>query len=294
MRQRTNALFKHESWIRKIVLTLLLLGMAAVSYWGSFQKFESVDKVSETYFTQSLQSATVAYAALRGVNAVVSVIKDSTIEVSPAGIGLSLAAGQVLDPVDDMTERASSVVVAVLVSLGIQRLGYEVSQKIALMGVAFLLCVLVVFVWLKGASSIWRLRVFKWIAMLLVLRFMLPALALASEWAHSQYFQPRQAEALETLGFITEKQTSLEHLWNDKAGQEGWWSQLKSRQAQTKGWFQTLSELSDRLEDVIGALLTLMMLWLMEWLLQVMLLPLLSIGIMIYLLRRWKYPVQNT
>lgn len=72
-----------------------------------------------------MTKAGVAYGVCRVVNASVSAIKESQIQIEPAGLGVSLAVGQVLDSLDDMTERASDILVTAIVSLGIQKIVYE-------------------------------------------------------------------------------------------------------------------------------------------------------------------------
>ena len=65
-----------------------------------------IDSFADSYFDTAIKKAGVSYAACRLVNAGVSVVKDSDIELNPAGVGVFLAVGKVLDPVDDMTDKA--------------------------------------------------------------------------------------------------------------------------------------------------------------------------------------------
>jgi len=65
-----------------------------------------IDSFADSYFDIAIKKAGVSYAACRLVNAGVSVVKDSDIELNPAGVGVFLAVGKVLDPVDDMTDKA--------------------------------------------------------------------------------------------------------------------------------------------------------------------------------------------
>ncbi|GAF84646.1 unnamed protein product, partial [marine sediment metagenome] len=53
-----------------------------------------IDSFADSYFDTAIKKAGV------------SVVKDSDIELNPAGVGVFLAVGKVLDPVDDMTDKA--------------------------------------------------------------------------------------------------------------------------------------------------------------------------------------------
>ena len=108
-----------------IAKPILLLVAAVVLLMLPGLKLPYIDENTDTYFSDSMTKAGVAYGVCRVVNASVSAIKESQIQIEPAGLGVSLAAGQVLDPLDDMTERASDILVTAIVSLGIQKIAYE-------------------------------------------------------------------------------------------------------------------------------------------------------------------------
>ncbi|WP_457598849.1 hypothetical protein [Hydrogenimonas sp.] len=85
--------------------------------------------VESGYTQKTLLKTTATYAVVRGVNALVSVFKESQINVEPAGIGMTLALGQVLDPLDDLTERISTLLVYSILALGLQELAAEFGGK---------------------------------------------------------------------------------------------------------------------------------------------------------------------
>ena len=55
-----------------------------------------------------------------------SVIQDTEIAFSPAGVGVTLAVGEILDPINDLIERFSFVMLVSTASLGIQKILLEV------------------------------------------------------------------------------------------------------------------------------------------------------------------------
>ncbi len=83
--------------------------------------FTQIDNASTQYIDDALLRAASAYALSRSFNAVVSVFEESHLQFQPAGLGISLAIGEILDPINDLVERFSWVMLASLTSLGIQK-----------------------------------------------------------------------------------------------------------------------------------------------------------------------------
>jgi len=81
-----------------------------------------VDQGAQHYYNRTLTHALGTYAAARGLNAVISVVQGSDVAVSPAGVGVRVAAGEILDPLNDLIERFSWVVLAAATSLGVQKI----------------------------------------------------------------------------------------------------------------------------------------------------------------------------
>ena len=105
--------------IRRIYWSLLGIMMATILFFSVGFEIPVLDKKANTYFNESISKAGLAYATCRVINASISVIQNSNLQLEPAGVGVSLAIGQALDPIDDMTERLSDVLVTAIVALGI-------------------------------------------------------------------------------------------------------------------------------------------------------------------------------
>ena len=159
-----------------------------------------VDGPTDDYFGRSITTAGLAYATCRTINASVSVVKHSTLQLEPAGIGLSLAVGQVLDPIDDMTERLSDVMVTAITSLGVQKLAYAIGVAFVPPILAACLFLLALLTWYEN-RRVAALRAFtlQLILVVAVFRFCLPVSSLANTVVQAQFFEPRIAEAREQL-----------------------------------------------------------------------------------------------
>ncbi len=80
-----------------------------------------LDDYVDDYTTESITNAALTYATARGINALVSMMQSSEIE---AGIGIvsgSMTIGELLDPLNDMIERFSTIMTWVLASLAAQK-----------------------------------------------------------------------------------------------------------------------------------------------------------------------------
>lgn len=159
-----------------------------------------LDKKADHYFSKSMTEAGLAYGVCRVINGSVSVIKESQIQVEPAGIGVTLAAGQVLDPLDDMTERASDILVTAIVALGIQKIAYELS--VALTPLLFSsIAILFVVTSLIPKTSSRRISalMLNGLIFIAIARLCLPVSALVSDSLNTHYFHPQITQAQEDL-----------------------------------------------------------------------------------------------
>jgi hypothetical protein len=62
---------------------------------------------------------------------VVSTFQESCVNIEPAGMGVTIALGQILDPLNDMTERVSDIMVISLISIGIMKIMIEIGPFIS-------------------------------------------------------------------------------------------------------------------------------------------------------------------
>ncbi len=176
-------------------------------------KLPYLDKTTDTYFSESMTKAGLAYGVCRVVNASVSVIKESQIQIEPAGLGVSLAAGQVLDPLDDMTERASDILITAIVSLGIQKIIYELCVAFMPLLAGFTIVLFVGVSFLKGerASAIRRILL-KSIILLAVARLCLPASSIINLYLNDKYFSPQIIKARDELAIISPEMERLKDM----------------------------------------------------------------------------------
>ena len=159
------------------------------------KRIASLDDIADSYFTDSVTKASVAYGTTRLINAGVSVVKESTIQLEPGGVGMAVAVGQVADPLDDMTERLSSILVTAIVSLLVQKMSFEIAQTFVFQLIGILLIAIALLsIFRAGLVVQYRNLLVKVVLFLAVIRLFLPISALLSHHLNQELFFPRIEE----------------------------------------------------------------------------------------------------
>ncbi|MBU1610888.1 MAG: hypothetical protein KKC99_03485, partial [Proteobacteria bacterium] len=121
-----------------LVLAIVLLHLPATRDLATHNAwFAQLDEQADAYLDSGLKRAAWAFAAARTANAVISVLQSFVIQGS-AGIivdaGVEISPGEALDPVNDLVERFSWVMLASVTSLGVQQFLLEVMPWFAIRG----------------------------------------------------------------------------------------------------------------------------------------------------------------
>ena len=174
---------------QKALVSILGVIIALALFFSSVTRVPIFDTKTDGYFNEAISKAGLAYATCRAINASVSIIKDSTLQLEPAGLGVSLAVGQIVDPVDDMAERLSDVLVTAITSLGVQKLAYEISISLAPQLFAVFLFIFSIVQWFENGRCLYLQKItIQFLIIVAVLRFCLPLSSLANSYLYTNYF----------------------------------------------------------------------------------------------------------
>lgn len=176
--------------IRKLVISITALVCAIVAISGV------IDEKGVTYTDDAFKRALITFGIARGLNGVISVAQGTEIAVHPAGFGVNFTPGQILDPINDLVEQFSWIMLASSASLGIQKVLLSISSTtVVTLLLAVLLSVYLISIWRPDwfASELKRFLVFFSVAFLFI-RFSVPLAALGSEglywyFLHEQYVE---------------------------------------------------------------------------------------------------------
>jgi len=165
----------------------------------------TVDRIAEAEYESLFQRALVTFALARTLNGVISAVQGTELALQPAGVGVTLTPGEVLDPINDLIERFSWIMLGATLSLGVQQVLLDVGQW---WGVRMLLAVI-------GLGWLWwRLRppggrsadtettqrvLFRVFIIVLFIRFAVPLAMIANEALYRLFLESRFVESTQVI-----------------------------------------------------------------------------------------------
>ncbi len=158
---------------QRMVLAIAVLIMVACSWLAP------LDSTAKQQVNAGLKRALISFATARALNGVISFAQGTEIALEPAGVGMVFTPGQILDPVNDLVEQFSSLMLAASVAFGIQK----VLITIGAYWLVSLLLTITALAWLllylrQRPSAAWLSRI---LVVLLMIRFAVPVATIGSE-----------------------------------------------------------------------------------------------------------------
>jgi len=277
------------SSIDKVFLRRLLLSTAAVLILA-LAWFGPADRLAQGHVESGLKRAMITFATARTVNALISVVQETTVAIQPMGVGVTLSPAQILDPVNDLVEQFSTLMLLACISFAIQRVlisigGYEwVSVVLTVSLLAWTWSA-----WRAGTAPRWLTKM---LLVLLLVRFAVPIAALGSEGAFrltmSSEYEIAQLAVRTTSDDlrlmspenpVTGTTTGIEKL-------KEWWDR-KKQDVQTR-----FEQLRDSAEKLVWHVIALMAIFIV----QTLILPLLFLWVVQRLFRSalaWSTPLSR-
>lgn len=170
-----------------------------------------VDQLGSDYLDGALKRALAGFAIARGLNGVVSVAQGTEFAITPAGIGVNFAPGEILDPINDLIERFSWIMLLSSSALGVQKVLLSMSAWQGLsLGLIALGLVLLLTVWVRrGVFAAIRPYLTRIFLLLMILRFMMPMVSLANEWVYRVFLEDQYTSASDALDQAREEISAL-------------------------------------------------------------------------------------
>ena len=159
--------------------------------------FPLIDKQADGSYQKLFQRALVTFALARTLNGVISVVQGTELAIQPAGVGLTLTPGEILDPVNDLVERFSWIMLGATVSLGVQQVLMEVSAWWVMKLLVAILGAWGVFILLAGRGLAGKqgLVVTRLLAIVVFLRFAVPVALLVNDALYDLFLEERFMES---------------------------------------------------------------------------------------------------
>lgn len=213
----------------RVGITLLGLLLLLVAQQGA------VDRVGMQYTDSGFKRALLTFAVARGLNGVISVAQGTEVAIQPAGIGVNFTPGEILDPINDLIERFSWVMLASTTSLGLQKVLLQIFASLHFtLLLALVMAGALLLLWRRGIG--WEgatLLLYRGTVMLLLLRFAVPVVALGSELLFTSFLQPQYESSTQRIEVARDEIGRI----NRASGMEGG-SPDQSLLGRARVWYQ--------------------------------------------------------
>ena len=240
---------------------MLLVAAMVVCAW-----LAPLEATANRQIDAGLKRALVSFAAARALNALISVAQGTEVSLQPMGVGVNLTVGQALDPVNDLIEQFSTLMLVASVAFGVQKVLVAIGAH---WGISLAL---------TAAAAAWFVLAFRqlrsppWLAQLLVVllmvRFAIPVVTIASDAVFQRFlasdYQSSQLVIDRTAAQV-EKANPANGAAPDRPGlldrMKGW------ADAQNTAWKERFDGLKQAAEQATEHLVKLMVIFLLQTLL---------------------------
>ena len=225
----------------------------------------TVDRYAEREYQNLFERALITFALARTLNGVISAVQGTELALQPAGVGVTLTPGEVLDPVNDLVERFSWIMLGATLSLGVQQVLLDIGQWwfMKLLVTALALAWLV-YAWnreqgeSRDAAQLERFLL-RALVIVLFLRFAVPLAMIANEAVYGLFLESRyqaSTEVIELAGKDLEKARVAAEDAGEEAGEAGFFESI-GRSLESLDFEERLDRISERASEVIEHLLQL-------------------------------------
>ena len=251
------------------MLWVVAVALLVICAW-----FTRLDAEATQLADDGLKRALISFATARTLNAVISVAQGTEVAVQPAGVGLTFTPGQVLDPLNDLVEQFSNLMLIASVSFGVQKVLISIGTYWLIPWTLTITAGLWAILYLRQQhSSPWLTRA---LMILLLVRFAIPVVTVSTDVLFQKFmatdYQSSQQAITSASGDLGKLSTPIPQPQAKKGVLDritGWWSEnidVKLRYEQLK---QTAEQAIEHIVRLMAIFLlqTLLLPVLLMWLL---------------------------
>ena len=216
-------------------LAVLVVAVMVVCAW-----LPPFDSKANEQVDAGLKRAAATYATARLLNGVISVIQGTEISATPVGVGMIFTPGQILDPLNDLIEQFSQVMLVAMMAFGVEKILLAVGASwiisFSLSAVAGVWAVL----YLRQVQ--WPLWLGRLLLLLLAMRFVMPVAVIGSEVVFQHFMASDYQQSQGVLQAVESEASKLGAISQGTGGPQGLWDKFKSTTV------DSFSEAGNRLE----------------------------------------------
>jgi hypothetical protein len=185
-------------WRGLDALKALVVILVAAAAWLPGLNINATQRIEA-----GLQRALTVYATARALNAAISVMQGTELAIEPAGVGIVTKPGEFLDPLNDLIEKFSDLMLAASVAFGIELVLIKVGGHwlvCALLGASAAAWVAASLARSKVEPSLGRLFL-----VLVFVRFAVPLVMLGSDFVHREFMAKDYQDAASQIGQVEQE-----------------------------------------------------------------------------------------
>lgn len=256
-------------FIQRTALVLAVAFMVACSW------FAAIDSTATAQIDAGLKRTLISFATARSINALISVAQGTQIAIEPGGIGVNLALGQVLDPINDLVEKFSNLALVASIAFGIEKVlisigaNWQVSLSLTIVATTW------GYIFLRRKTSPrWLSQI---LMVLLMIRFVMPVVFIGSGMLFQKFMEADYQTSLRAVETVSGQLDKLSVTSATAPEGQGFLDRIKGWASQQTNDFKArLISLKQSVEQVINHIIKLMVIFV----LQALLLPVLLLWIL--------------
>lgn len=222
-----------------------LLAVAAVAVVVACSWYAPIQTLAQEQVDAGLSRALVSFASARTLNALISVIQGTEVAIQPLGVGVTLTLGQILDPVNDLVEQFSDLMLSASVAFGIQKVLLTVASNWVVSVLVSALAGVWVMLHLWRGAPLWLSRA---LVIVLMIRFAIPVVTIGSDFIFAKFLAQEYDSSQQSIVAVTRQSEKLAQQSLATRTDKGFLDQLKDRIA------APITEVKDRYEEIKLAL----------------------------------------
>lgn len=233
-----------ETGLTKLLLSVLFI------FAIFFSQTQTLDISSKQHIDKAFNRALIAFGIAKTLNGVISVAQGTEIAIQPAGIGINLTPGQILDPVNDLVERFSWIMLLSTTSIGIQKIFMSMSVWPAFNTFLLIFLTLGLITLFIKTNKYINLRIFilRISLLFIVLRFTVPIAGLGNEFIYHIFLEQDYISSTQELEATAQQVGQLNE--NEKYRQPD--IKKKSVWESAKEFYTSTSEMLDVSKKIEG------------------------------------------
>lgn len=261
---------------RRHLLILAALALALIAAWAG-----PLDQSATRHVEAGLKRALVSFASARALNAVISVVQGTEISVQLGGLGPTFTPGQALDPVNDLVEQFSTLMLFASVSFGVQLLLIKIGSYWAVsLALTLAAAAWAWYAWRGPPGRQWPARL---LVGLLLVRFAVPLVAVASEEGFQLLLAERYKADQEKIEFSATRVATLSTPDVEPKAGETIAERFKRWLSQGADAMKELGKRVDELKQLASDMVEHIVMLIAVFLVQTLLLPLLLLWLLLAL-----------